>query len=406
MVAPPQVAHAADREPPRSWPCFRGPGGSGISAYENVPDDWDGKTGKNIAWKTPVPLPGKSSPIVSGNRIWLTGADEQHRQVFCFEAATGKLLWQRDVPSTPESQKPIKLNEDTGYAASTMATDGRFVAAMFANGDLAAFDLDGKLAWSQSLGIPDNPYGHAASLAVHENLLIVPFDQSTAKKAISKLRGLDVATGKPLWEQARAVPSSWSTPIVVHAADRDQLITSASPWVIAYDPKDGVELWKAKCSQGDVAPSPVFAAGTVYAAATDSSPVCAIRADGKGDVTATHFLFKVEDNTPDICSPLVTDDFLILLTSEGMVTNYDAKKGEKYWEEDLGNFKCKASPSLVGKLLYVFGEEGKCWILEPSKAGCKRVRQADLGEPCHSSPAFQDGRIYVRGQKNLICIQK
>ena len=146
-----------------------------------MPDDWDGPSGKNIVWKSPVPLPGNSSPMVVAGRIFFTGADENQRQVFCYEAKTGKLLWQRDVPSTPESRKPVKLNDDTGYAACTMASDGRYVAAIFANGDLAAYDLDGKLAWSQSLGIPDNPYGHAASLSIYKNLLLVPLDQATAQ---------------------------------------------------------------------------------------------------------------------------------------------------------------------------------------------------------------------------------
>ena len=313
---------------------------------------------------------------------------------FATRRRAGKLLWQRDVPSTPESRKPLKLNDDTGYAACTMASDGRYVAAIFANGDLAAYDLDGKLAWSQSLGIPENPYGHAASLSIYKNLLLVPIDQATPKAARSKLRALDIATGHTVWEQTRAVPSSWTTPIVIRVAGRDQVVTAASPWIIAYDPADGKELWRVKGSQGDVAPSPVSAGNFVIAAANDSAPVLAIRADGSGDVTASHVLWKGEDNTPDICSPLATEEFVFLLTTEGMVTCYDAHKGEKLWEEDLNDFKCKSSPSLVGKQLYVFGEAGKCWILAPTRAGVKRVRQTDLGEGCVTCPAFQDGRMY------------
>ena len=337
-------------------------------------------------------------------RIFLTGADEQQRKVFCYEAKTGKLLWQRDVPSTAESRKPVKLNDDTGYAACTMAGDGRYVAAIFANGDLAAYDLDGKLAWSQSLGIPDNAYGHAASLSIYKNLLLVPFDQATPKAARSKLRALDIANGHAAWEQVRTVASSWTTPIVIRAANREQVVTVASPWVIAYDPAAGKELWRVKCSQGDAAPSPVLAGNAVIASVNDSAPIMAIRADGSGDVTASHVLWKGEDNTPDICSPLATEEFVYLLTTEGMLTCYDAKKGDKLWEEDLNDFKCKASPSLVGKQLYVFGEAGKCWILEPSRSGVKRVRQTDLGEGCVACPAFQDGRMFLRGKKNLFCI--
>ncbi len=408
--APAKIPVISAEELARAWPCFRGRGGSGISPYTNVPDNWNGPSGKNIVWKSPVPVAGNSSPVIVAGRIFLTGADENQRQVFCYDAKSGKLLWQRDVPSTPESRKPVKLNDDTGYAACTMATDGRYVAAIFANGDLAAYDLDGKLAWSQSLGIPDNPYGHAASLSIYKNLLLVPLDQATARAARSKLRALDIANGHTVWEQSRAVPSSWTTPIVIRVAGapgtpgRDQVVTAASPWIIAYDPADGKELWRVKGSQADVAPSPVSAGNFVIAAANDSAPIVAIRADGSGDVTASNVLWKGEDNTPDICSPLATEEFVFLLTSEGMVTCYDAHKGEKLWEEDLNDFKSKSSPSLVGKQLYVFGEAGKCWILAPTRAGVKRVRQTELGEECVTCPAFQDGRMFVRGKKDLFCI--
>ncbi|MEI8372108.1 MAG: PQQ-binding-like beta-propeller repeat protein [Planctomycetota bacterium] len=404
VAAPAKVAAISEEELARAWPCFRGRGGSGISPYTNVPDDWDGPSGKNILWKSPIPLAGHSSPVIVASRIFFTGADEKQRQVYCYNAENGRLLWQHDAPSTPDSRKPLKLNEETGYAASTMATDGRYVVAIFANGDLVAYDLDGELAWSQSLGIPENPYGHAASLSIHKNLLLVPFDQATAKAARSKLRALDIATGHTVWEQTRAVPSSWTTPIVIRVANRDQVVTAASPWIIAYDPAEGKELWRVKGSQGDVAPSPVSTGNFVFSAATDSSPVLAIRADGSGDVTTSHVLWKGEDNTPDICSPLATEEFVFLLNSEGMLTCYDTKKGDKLWEEDLNEFKCKSSPSLVGKQLYVFGESGKCWILAPTRAGVKRVRQTNLGEGCVTCPAFQDGRMVVRGKKNLFCI--
>lgn len=405
VAAPTAVAALSDEEMARAWPCFRGRGGSAISPYVNVPDDWDGPSGKNILWKSPLPpLAGNSSPVIVAGRIFLTAADENQRQLFCYDAKSGKLLWQRDVPATPESRKPMKLNDDTGYAACTAVSDGRYVAAIFANGDIAAYDLDGKLAWSQSLGIPENPYGHAASLSIYKNLVLVPLDQATAKAARSKLRALDIASGHTVWEQTRAVPSSWTTPIVIRMAGRDQVVTAASPWIIAYDPAEGKELWRVKGSQGDVAPSPVVAGNCVIAAANDSAPIVAIRADGSGDVTATHVLWKGEDNTPDICSPVASEEFVFLLTSEGMLTCYDAKKGDKLWEEDLNDFKCKSSPSLVNKQLYVFGEAGKCWILAPTRAGVKRVRQTNLGEGCVTCPAFQDGRMLVRGKKNLFCI--
>jgi outer membrane protein assembly factor BamB len=407
---------ASDDEIRAAWPRFRGPDGSGISPYTDVPDTWDCLANKNVLWKTVVPLPGSGSPIVCGQRVFLSGATDKQRQVFCFDAKTGALLWQRDVPSIPASTKPVELN-GADFASSTPATDGRRVFAIFANGDLAAFDYGGELLWPKSLGIPQSPYGHAASLLVYKDMLLVPLDQGSVKAGFSKLLALEAATGEPVWQKSRQVSASWTTPIVIHHADRDQIITVSSPWVIAYDPKDGSELWRAGKLEGDVAPSPVFAGGVLLAAANDHSPMLAIRPDGKGDVSRTHVLWKGEDNIPDLCSPVATPSCVYLLDPNGMLTAYDTHAGEKLWEKDLGDFMkapgessgkflAKSSPSLVGKLLYVIGEDGKGLVLEPGKDGCKKVAATDLGEQCAASPAFQSGRIYLRGKKHLFCIGK
>jgi outer membrane protein assembly factor BamB len=130
----------------------------------------------------------------------------------------------------------------------------------------------------------------------------------------------------------------------------------------------------------------------------------AIRVDGKGDVTESHTLWIAEDGLPDTCSPLATPEFLLLLASEGMLTGYNAKSGKKLWEKDFES-SFKASPTLVGKNVYLLGDEGKTWIVEPTAGECKTIAEADLGEHCAATPAFLDGRIYIRGQENLYCIQ-
>ncbi len=388
-----------------AWSRFRGPDGSGISAYTNVPDSWDAASGKNIVWKTAVALPGNSSPVVCGGRVFLTGADKEHRAVFCFDATTGGLLWKQEAPSTPESAEPFKVTDSAGYACSTVATDGRFVAAMFANGDLAAFDLNGKLAWSKSLGVPKNNYGHASSLALCKDLVLVLMDQGNVDNGLSMLSAMRLATGEVVWEKRRAAGDSWSTPIVIEHAGRTQIIVAAVPSVIAYDPKDGAELWRVNGGEtGEPTASPVFANGMVYAVANAQSGLNAIKADGKGDVTATHIAWKGEDNLPDICSPLATEKYVYTLSSSGTVTAYDARKGTKAWEYDVDDMRFKSSPSMVGKRLYLIGEEGKGVILEPGAKECRNVGQTDIGEACTASPAFQDGRIFIRGSGHLFCI--
>jgi outer membrane protein assembly factor BamB len=393
-----------EEEYAQAWPRFRGPGGRGISAYTNTPTEWDAASGKNIPWKTPVPLPGNSSPVVWKDRVFLTGADEKRREVYCFDATSGKMLWQKDAPGTPQSTSTApKVNDDTGFAASTPATDGRRVFAIFANGDLAAYDFGGNLAWSKSLGIPENAYGHASSLATYKNMLFVQFDQgASAKAGRSKLLAFDSATGKPVWETDRPVGNSWPSPIVIRTASGDQIVTAADPWVIAYDPENGREIWRAKCLQQDVGPSPTFAAGKVFVA-NESPALSAIRVDGQGDVTASHIVWKGEDNLPDVCSPLACDQFVFLLASYGTLTCYDAEKGEQLWAEDF-DADFTSSPSMAGKLVYVFAKNGKAWVVEPERDKCRRVAECNIGERCVTCPAFQDGRIYIRGKTNLICI--
>lgn len=401
----------------RSWPRFRGPQGAGISAYDNVPTAWHEATGKGIVWKTEVPLPGKNSPVVWGDRVVLSGATEELRQVYCFETGSGKLLWRRDARGTPQStHTPPKVSQDTGYAAPTVTTDGRRVFAMFANGDVVAFDFSGNPAWSRSLGIPDNTYGHAASLTMFQDLLLIQFDQGSRKDDKSKLLALEGATGKTAWETPRKVPNSWGSPIVIRHQGRDQVVTCADPWVIAYRPQDGQELWRVKCLTGDCGVSPVFADGAVHAG-NEYCTWFAIRADGKGDVTETHVLWTAEDGLPDVCSPLVTDDYLFLLASFGSLTCYDVTDGEMLWYEDF-DASFVSSPSMAGRRVYLFGqvqkeeedEEGlpllacKTWVLQPGREACKTVGECYLDEDCVTSPAFQDGRIYIRGEKHLYCL--
>ncbi len=391
-------------EAARYWPRFRGPGGLGVSVYTTLPVSWNAETGENILWKSPVPLPGVNSPIVWEKRVFVTGADEKRRQVYCFDADSGQLLWSADVPGTPESTARVpKVMPDTGFAAPTAATDGQRVYAIFANGDLAAFDMQGKLVWNLSLGIPDNSYGHASSLELYKGLLIVQFDQGTAKEGKSRLYGLETTTGKIVWQTAREVPNSWSSPIVVRAAGRDQLITCADPWVISYNPANGQEIWRAKVLKQDVGPSPTLADGLIYVA-NQYPYLSAIKPDGAGDVTTSHVVFTAEDGLPDTCSPLATKQFVFLLTSDGLLTCYDAKTGEKLWEHDFDGLPFSSSPGLAGKLVYLVSKEGKSFVVEPTREGCKIVAEGNLGEECVTSPAFQDGRIYLRGQKHLFCI--
>jgi outer membrane protein assembly factor BamB len=384
----------------KHWPRFRGAGGSGIAPFDEAPVSVDPESGKGILWKVKVPLSAPNSPVVWGDRVFLTGANEMKREVYSFDAKSGNLLWQEPVP-TRLREPPEVMEDATGFAASTAAVDGKRVFAIFATGDLACFDFQGKRLWMKSYGPLENHYGHASSLLVYRHLLLVLMDQALEDDGKSVLVALDVRSGDVAWEAKRAVDASWITPIVAPTSQGDQVITNASPWVIAHDPLTGAEIWKADCMAGEVAPSPVYADGLVFCVNIDAELV-AIRPDGSGDVTDTHIAWYGEDNLPDICSPLATDAFVFLLTSSGRLTCYDAKEGKLLWENKL-KIMCNASPSLVGNHIYIFGTKGTFVVAEAAKE-FKEVARSELGESVFASPAFQGGRVYVRGQEHLYCL--
>ena len=288
-----------------------------------------------------------------------------------------------ELPAAAGGGKPP--NEDVGYASPTVATDGRLAFGVFANGDVAAFDFAGRRLWVRSLGFPDNVYGHAASPATFRDLLLVPMDQGpNAKAGKSKIMALDMATGKTVWERNRPVPNSWTSPIVVRAAGRDQLITAADPWVIAYQLPDGAELWRVKCLYGDIGPSPAFAAGRVYVAA-ETSPLTALAADGAGDATNSKVLWTADEGKTSLCSPLATENFVLVLSAEGLLSCFDARRGEKLWEEDFDT-KFKASPVMAGPRLCLVAESGKAFTRLAERKGCKRIGRGRPRRALASAP--------------------
>jgi len=392
-----------------NWPRFRGPYGAGISNHENVPTAWDGETDVNVAWKTPVLLPGKSSPVIWGERLFLTGADETTRQVYCFNTVDGALLWTTDAPGTPASTiEPAETTSDTGFAAPSVSTNGRHAYAMFANGDVVAVDLDGNVVWSKSLGRPDNMYGHSSTPVLFENKLIVQYDQGGDGDGLSKLLALDALTGDVLWETPREMGSSWSSPIAAPINGVTQIITTGSPFAVGYDPNDGTELWRADVLYGDVGPSPVALENYVLTA-TSYLQATLIDATGTGDLTDTESILWTTDwNIPETISPILTENYAYSMDDgAGYLSAFDIETGEMVWElgTDVGGTYC--SPSLVGDKLYLFGPDGEANIVqlnEDPTAEPEIIATNPLGEDCATSPAFEDGCLYVRGEEHLFKI--
>ncbi|MBI3851888.1 MAG: PQQ-like beta-propeller repeat protein [Verrucomicrobia bacterium] len=385
-----------------NWPRFRGAAAGGVSDQTNLPVSWDEKLGAGIAWKSSVPARGHGSPIVWGNRVFLSGGDEVARFVLCYNAQSGQMLWQRgvtNVPGTPAKQPEI--SEMTGYASPTMACDGRRVFAIFANGDLAAFTLEGASVWSKNIGVPKNMYGHATSLAIWPGHLIVQLDQDEGAPGGSKLFAFDGTTGRPLWERSKPTHGSWATPIIIEAAGKTQIITLALPHVISYSLTDGNELWRADLLEGEVTPSPIFAGGLVIVV-NPSVKLVALRPDGAGDVTKSHIVWTAEDNIPDVTSPASNGELVFTVTSSGVLMCFNAKDGKKVWEKDL-EMEVQSSPSIVGDRLLVLGTKGVSVVVEAGRQ-FKEVARSTLADEFLASPAFAKGRIFLRGKTNLWCL--
>jgi len=389
----------------RNWHRFRGPEGGGVTKDPNIPDDWDGKSGRGILWKTKVPVAGHNSPIVWGDRVFVSGGDANNLNVFCFDADSGDLLWTGDVKRTlPKTEdEEFEVMEDTGYAASTMATDGKRVYAIFITGDLACFDFSGRNLWTKSLGIPDSAYGYASSLEAFRNMVIVQYDQGDAESGKSKLLAFDGFSSSLVWEARRPVANSWTSPILAYTETGVQIIAAADPNVMAFDPNTGAEIWRAECLAGDVAASPIYANWLIFVIEPYSN-IAAIRTDGKGDVTETHIAWSADEPGPDICSPVTDGKFVFVLNSDGLALCFNTADGNKLWEADIRE-DFLASPSLVGDKLYLLTEKGVMIIAE-ARPEYKELKRCELGEKTYASPAFANGRIYIRGVKNLYCIGK
>ena len=384
------------------WCGFRGPHGDGVSPWTNAPSQWDGATGSNILWKTEVPLPGLGSPVVWENRVFVTGATDERREVYCFDIATGTRLWRMDVRPDPGHAKAVpEVDKETGFAASTPFASERGVCAVFANGDIAAFGFCAEPLWSADLGLPDNRYGHCASLLGYQDRIIVQYDQGSAKGKTAGLLAFEAATGKPVWSAPRTVGDSWPSPVLISTPGGPQIVTVANDAIIAYEPVSGRERWRVRCAGSDVAPSPVYAGGLVIASVTGDK-VYGIRPDGTGDVTDTRVAWTSDEGIADVASPVSDGELVYLVSAAGMLTCLEVKTGKKVWDHSLdGEFY--GSPGIAGNRLYLVARNGQVLIIRTGRA-FEEIGRASLGEPSDGSPVFAGDRLLIRGLKTLFCI--
>ena len=374
---------------------FRGYMGQGITFKKNTPVNWNGSTGENVKWKVACSKFGNSSPVIWGDKIFISGADEQSRIVSCYNRNTGQLLWEKAVTGIPGSPAtPPRVSDDTGLAAPTMAVDGNRVYAIFATGDIIAFDLQGNKVWGRNLGVPNNHYGHASSLQVWDNKVVVQYDTNTGGRLLT----LNTATGETVWDVTRPVHISWSSPILIDVEGKIEVVTTADPYVMGNDLQTGAEIWKVEALMGEVGASAAYGSGLVFST-NEYARLTAV--EPKPNAT---FVWENDEYLSEASSPVCYNSLLYTATSYGVLACYDAKTGEKKFEKEFNN-GFYSSPIVADGKIYLIDLRGVTHILQADATGTV-IAEPQLGEGGFAVPAFEDGLIYIRGEEHLFCIGK
>lgn len=418
---------------PANWSQWRGPEGTGLSPETDLPTEWG--AGKNIKWSAAIAGRGHSSPIVWGDRIFLTtdvegetvagakavehklggqifvhpdsvGANRRHTfKVLALARQTGKILWDQ---TAYEGTVYDNRHRKGSYAAPTPATDGSRVYAWFGGeGEgLYCYDYAGKLRWKTAVGkIANVGMGPGSSPVIYENVVILQCDEDEGKNSF--IVALDKKSGQEVWKSPRQVQASWSTPLLVKTAQRAELVTSGNELVISYDPKTGKELWRARGHGSNAIPTPLAGNGMVFVyAGFPAKKTMAIKLGGAGDISDTpSIVWQYEKGTAYVPSSILSGDYIYLMSDRGILTCLEAKTGKIVYEGGRLPVPATftASPvAFAGKILLT-SEDGDTYVI---RAGPKFevLSTNSINEPVYASPAISDGMIFIRGEKNLYCI--
>ena len=394
-----------------NWPAWRGPNGTGVSAEQNLPLNWSAT--EHARWKVPLPGPGNSTPILWGDRLFLTQALDggKRRALIAFDRADGKKLWQQEV-SCAVAETTHRQNPP---CSASPVTDGDTVYAYFASAGVLACDRAGKKLWHRDLGPVLHKWGNSSSPIIYQDLLIVFHGPGEP----TFLTALDRTTGKTVWKQEEKAINSpvfgcWSTPVVVRVGGRDELIlplpgdrVGGEGEFKAYNPATGKELWRCKGLGTEIYAMPVVSAtgDMVVGICGHNGPLMAVRTGGSGDVTATHRLWRTTEKNPQrVGSAVLHEGRLYLADAPGTIECLNAKTGEVHWKERLGG-NLWGSLLLADGKLYVTSLEGETFVLA---AGPKfqLLARNDLKEPIYAAPAVSDGELFLRTYQHLYCIKR
>jgi hypothetical protein len=432
-------AHEQPQEPtpPFNWPSFRGPAASGVADGQNPPTAWDRATGHNVLWSTPIPGLGHSSPIVWGDRIFLTtavsddpnpvfryGTDgRQDRRsdrspnkwyVYAIDRRDGAVVWSREAAAgSPRVQRHPK----NSYASATPATDGKHLVVLVATGELFCYDFDGTLLWDRALGPVDAgasydttyQWGAASSPIIWNDTVIVQADQQKG----SFIAAFNINTGKEVWRRQRDLISSFSTPTIHVGKERTELVTNGAGTMFGYDPASGKELWRMSGSSLNTTPTPVSAQGLLYVTSGyRERPIFAIRAGATGDISLgagetsnAHVAWSSPRDGPYIATPLVYRGYLYVVAANGVLTVFDAATGARAYQRRIGEGggAYSASPIAADGRIYLTSEDGDIYVIKEGPA-YELIATNSMGEVCLATPAIAQGQMFIRTTGHLLAV--
>ena len=398
-----------------NWPAWRGPEGTGVSTEKNLPVRWSATEG--VRWRTPLPNPGNSTPIVWSDRVFVTQAieSEGRRTLMCLDRREGKLLWQSGV-SYPEKELTHETNPQ---CAASPVTDGERIIASFGSAGLYCYDFNGKELWHRNLGKQIHIWGNGASPIIHRDLCILNFGPGERTFLIA----LDKKTGETVWqavepgghsgekqpgESGNNWIGSWTTPIVIEAGGREELVMTFPKRVCAFDPKTGREIWMCGGLNPLVYTSPLYAGGVVVAMGGFNGSAVAVKAGGLGDVTETHRLWQHPRTKQRIGSGVIHEGHIYILNDPGVAECFELSTGKLVWEERLQGKGAKSSSwssmVLAEGNLYAINHSGDTFVLRASPK-LEVLSMNPLGETTNASLATSDGEIFIRTYRNLWCIK-
>lgn len=401
-----------------NWPSWRGPQGDGTSPERNVPLTWSAT--ENVRWKIELPEPGDSSPVVWEDKVFITQAREATggRTVMCFNRRDGKLLWQQ---GTTWTQKEKRYGQNP-YCAASPVTDGERVIAFFGSAGLFCWDMEGKELWRRDLGKHEHEWAYAASPLLHGDVCVLYFGPGLN----ARLLGLDKRSGKTLWEAKEPAPAArprtdgfkgqerggmvgtFTTPVIVRAGQRDELIQTFPQFVRAFDPRSGRPLWHCDGLNELVYSSPIAGEGVLVGMGGYFGTSLAVKTGGTGDVTATHRLWQTVRTKNRLGTGVIAGGHVFILNTEGIAECLNLQTGASLWQERVKGSGSKgdswSSMVLVDGHILCLNQGGETLVLKASpKFELVRVNSLD-GAVVNSSHAISNGEIFIRTQKHLWCI--